>query len=158
MYEGILQSYAFMYFVLFVAVPFVFVMFVMTCIKFFRADPEEAAHHEMKLKPVLFDEDSFNFFKSLKTVVEGKYDVCCNVPLDTVFDMDQHDADLNHECRLDYVLIDHDSSEVKMVISDAGKQINSPMKKLFSKFNIGFIEMNQHKQWDATSLKQALAV
>ena len=101
MNTSVILSYAFMYFVLFVAVPFVFVMFVMTCIKFFRADPEEAAHHEMKLKPVLFDEDSFNFFKSLKTVVEGKYDVCCNVPLDTVFDMDQHDADLNHECRLD---------------------------------------------------------
>ncbi|MGL5409255.1 MAG: hypothetical protein ACRDAP_11180, partial [Shewanella sp.] len=69
-----------------------------------------------------------------------------------------HDANLNHECRLDYVLIDHDSSEVKMVISDAGKQNNSPLKKLFGKFNIGFIEMNQHKQWDPQSIKQALAV
>jgi len=158
MNTSVILSYAFMYFVLFVAVPFVFVMFVMTCIKFFKAGPDEAEHHEMKLKPVLFDKQSFNFFKSLKIVVEGKYDVCCNVPLDTVFEMDQHDADLNHECRLDYVLIDHDSSEVKMVISDFGKENNSPMKKLFSKFNINFIEMNQHKQWDTQSLKQALAV
>lgn len=157
MNTSLILSYAFMYFVLFVAVPFVFVMFVMTCIKFFKADPTDSAHHEMKLKPV-FDKQSFDFFKSLKTVVEGKYDVCCNVPLDTVFDMDQHDADLNHECRLDYVLIDHDSSEVKMVISDFGKANNSPMKTLFSQFNIGFIEMNPHKQWDTQTLKQALAV
>ncbi|QYJ78675.1 hypothetical protein [Shewanella acanthi] len=157
MITSVILSYAFMYFVLFVAVPFVFVMFVMTCIKFFRADHDDV-HHEMTLRPELFDKESFNFFKSLKTVVEGKYDVCVNVPLDNVFNMDQHDAELNHECRLDYVLVDHDSSAVKLVISDSGKQSNSPMKKLFSKFNVGFVEMNQHKQWDPQSLKLALAV
>ncbi|GIU13604.1 hypothetical protein C9I43_17310 [Shewanella morhuae] len=158
MNTSVILSYAFMYFVLFVAVPFVFVMFVMTCIKFFKSGSDEAEHHEIKLKPMLFDKKSFSFFKSLKTVVEGKYDVFCNVPLDTVFEMDQHDASLNHDYRLDYVLIDQDSSEVKMVISDSSKENNSLMKKLFSKFNINFIEMNQQKSWDAQSLKQALAV
>lgn len=38
---SVILSYAFIYFVLFIAVPFVLVVFVMTCIKFFKSDEKK---------------------------------------------------------------------------------------------------------------------
>ena len=154
MITSVIISYAFVYFVLFVAVPFILVVFIMTCIKFFKTDTEE---HPVKLKNALFDKQSFNFFKSLKSMVGSQYDVCCNVPIDTVFEMDAQTAAENHT-RLDYVVIDHDSSEVKLVISDFSNTADANAKSLFEKFNVKLVEMTRDKPCDVQMLKQTLAV
>jgi hypothetical protein len=151
---SVFLSYAFVYSVLFIAVPFILVVFVMTCIKFFKTDTDE---HSIKFKKMLFDTQSFNFSKSLKTMLGGKYDVCCNVPIDTVFEMDAHTAAENHT-RLDYVVIDNDSSEVKLVISDFSQQDGAKAKSLFKQFNIKLVEMAKGKPCDMQMLKQSLPI
>ena len=154
MITSVFLSYAFVYSVLFIVVPFILVMFVMTCIKFFKTDHEE---HTVTFKKVLFDTQSFNFLKSLKTMVGGKYDICCNVPIDTVFEMDAQTAAENHT-RLDYVVIDHYSSEVKLVISDFSHQEDANAKSWFEKFNIKLVEIAKGKPYDMQTLKQSLPV
>ncbi|AZG72127.1 MULTISPECIES: hypothetical protein [Shewanella] len=154
MITSVFLSYAFVYSVLFIVVPFILVIFIMTCIKFFKTDTEE---HSIKFKKMLFDTQSFNFLKSLKTMVGGKYDVCCNVPIDTVFEMDAQTAAENHT-RFDYVVIDHDSSEVKLVISDFSQQDDANAKSLFEKFNVKLVEIVRGKPYDMQMLKLSLPV
>jgi len=154
MITSVFLSYAFVYSILFIVVPFILVIFIMTCIKFFKPDTED---HSIKFNKMLFDPQSLNFFKSLKTMVGGQYDVFCNVPIDTVFEMDAKTAAENHT-RLDYVVIDNDSSEVKLIISDFSQHDDSKAKSLFEKFNIKLVEMTKDKPCDVQMLKQALAI
>ncbi|GGP91530.1 DUF2726 domain-containing protein [Shewanella ulleungensis] len=152
MFTSVFLSYAFVYSVLFIAVPFILVMFVMTCIKFFKTDHAE---HPITLKKALFDTQNVDFMKSLQAVVGGKYDVCCNVPIDNVFEMDAYSA-AEHHTKLDYVVIDHDSSEVKLIISDFSQQDDASAKSLFEKFNIKLVEMARGKPYDVQTLKGML--
>ena len=152
MFTSVFLSYAFVYSVLFIAVPFIIVMFIMTCIKFFKTDHEE---HTITLKKTLFDTQSFDFMKSLQAMVGGKYDVCCNVPMDNVFEMDAHTAAENHT-KLDYVVIDHDASEVKLIISDFSKEDDANAKSLFEKFNVKLVEMARGKPYDVQMLQGVL--
>ena len=154
MITSVFLSYVFIYSVLFIVVPFILVVFVMTCIKFFKTNTED---HTVKFKKMLFDTQSFDFLKSLKAMIGDKYDVCCNVPIDTVFEMDADTAAENHT-RLDYVVIDHDSSEVKLVISDFSKQEDTNSKSLFEKFNIKLVEIARGKPCDMQTLKLSLPV
>lgn len=154
MFTSVFLSYVFIYSVLFIVVPFILVVFIMTCIKFFKTNTED---HTVKFKKMLFDTQSFDFLKSLKTMIGEKYDVCCNVPIDTVFEMDSQTAAENHT-RLDYVVIDHDSSEVKLVISDFSNQDDANSKSLFEKFNIKLVEMARGKPYDMQMLKLSLPV
>ncbi|SQH78067.1 conserved protein of unknown function [Shewanella benthica] len=64
----VILSYTFMYFVLFVIVPFVIVTFVMTCIKFFQTSDVQKAATEVSVKPHQLDMQSMQFLKTLKTL------------------------------------------------------------------------------------------
>lgn len=151
---SVILSYAFVYFVLFIAVPFVLVVFVMTCIKFFKT--EETHNNEVvKLKSRFFDNKSLDFFKSLKSLTSGRYEVCSNVTLGSVVDIDSHAAESH--VRLDYVLIDQNSSEIKMVISDFSDAESASSKSLLEKLNIRLIDMKRSNPLDVQHLQQVLA-
>ncbi|WP_345880390.1 hypothetical protein [Shewanella algae] len=149
---SVILSYAFIYFVLFIAVPFVLVVFVMTCIKFFKSDEKNA--ESIKLKNRFFDKQSLDFFKSLKSLTNGRYEVCSNVALESVVDIDPH-APASHS-RLDYVLIDQNSSEIKMVISDFSDAESANSKSLLEKLNVRLIDMKRSNPLDAQHLEQML--
>ncbi|WP_335924543.1 hypothetical protein [Shewanella indica] len=149
---SVILSYAFIYFVLFIAVPFVLVVFVMTCIKFFKSDEKNA--EEIKLKNRFFDKQSLDFFKSLKSLTNGRYEVCSNVALESVVDIDPH-ATASYS-RLDYVLIDQNSSEIKMVISDFSDAESANSKSLLEKLNVRLIDMKRSNPLDAQHLEQML--
>ena len=146
-------SYAFIYFVLFIAVPFIAVTFVMTCIKFFKS--ETAAPVHAKIKDRLFDNESLGFLKSLKSLTKGEYEICSHVPLESVIEVNADEAEPHGY--LDYVLIDQNSSEIKMVISDFSDKYSAEIKPLLQKLNIRLIDMKRNCPMDKQHLMQALA-
>ncbi|KFZ37623.1 hypothetical protein HR45_09370 [Shewanella mangrovi] len=146
-------SYAFVYFVLFLVVPFVVVTFVLTCIKFFRHENEVPLHARIKNR--LFDNESLGFFKSLKSLTKGQYEICSHVPLDSVVEVERDEAEPHGY--LDYVLIDQNSSEIKMIISDFSDVDNASVLPLLRKMNIRIIDMKRDHPFDTQHLSQALA-
>ena len=147
-------SYAFVYFVLFAVVPFVVVTFVLTCIKFFKSEEAVALH--AKIKNRLFDSKSLGFLKSLKNLTHGQYEICSHVPLDAVVEVERDEAEPHGY--LDYVLIDQNSSEIKMIISDFSDSDNASILPLLQKMNIRLIDMKRDRPFDPQHLSQALAV
>lgn len=146
-------SYAFAYFVIFAVVPFVVVTFVMTCIKFFKHEGESTLH--AKIKNRLFDNESLGFFKALKSLTKGQYEICSHVPLEAVLEVDLDEAEPHGY--LDYVLIDQNSSEIKMIISDFSDVDNASVLPLLQKMNIRLIDMKRDHPFDSLHLSQALA-
>ncbi|MCE9679330.1 DUF2726 domain-containing protein [Shewanella sp. AS1] len=159
-------SYAFMYFVLFIIVPLVVVTFVMTCIKFFRSNEAQMADAAVSIKPHLLDKESMHFLKGLKAIASNRYDVLYGASLVNVVDID--DSIRNHEevqdfmehCHLDYVVVDNESSAVKLVVSDPSASSPEQMRfveKCLDYIGVKLIKLDEHKQCDEALLRSALA-
>lgn len=121
MSASVIFSYAFIYFVLFLVVPFVLVTFTMTCIKFFKASEFVASN--IKLKPNSLESQPGSFINKLNALVVGKYNVLYGTTLDNLCDVDKNEKEQDahsylQACHLDYVLVDSESSTVKLVITD----------------------------------------
>ncbi|GIU29787.1 hypothetical protein TUM4433_19470 [Shewanella schlegeliana] len=121
MSASVILSYAFIYFVLFLVVPFVLVVFAMTCIKFFKSTEFVASN--IKLKPNSLESQAGSFINKLNTLVNGKYNVLYGTTLDSLCDVDKNEKEQDahsylRDCHLDYVLVDSESSTVKLVITD----------------------------------------
>ncbi|ABZ74876.1 conserved hypothetical protein [Shewanella halifaxensis HAW-EB4] len=121
MSASVMLSYAFMYFVLFLVVPFVLATFAMTCIKFFKSTEFVASN--IKLKPNSLGDQSVSFINKLNDLVVGKYNVLYGTTLDSLCDVDKNEKEQDAHsylqgCHLDYVLVDSESSAVKLVITD----------------------------------------
>lgn len=162
----VILSYAFMYFVLFIIVPLVIVTFVMTCIKFFRSSDVQMVDAAVSIKPHLLDQESMQFLKSLKSIASNRYDVLYGASLVNVVDID--DSVRNHEevqdfmehCHLDYVVVDNESSAVKLVMSDPNSSSPEQIKfieKCLDYIGVQFIKLDKHKQCDEILLRNALA-
>ncbi|MCK8046945.1 MULTISPECIES: DUF2726 domain-containing protein [Shewanella] len=121
MSASVIFSYAFMYFVLFLVVPFVLVTFTMTCIKFFKGN--EFVNSSIKLKANTLTNQPISFVNKLNTLAKDKYNVLYGTTLDSLCDVDKDDKEQDahsylQACHLDYVLVDNQSSAVKLVITD----------------------------------------
>ncbi|MCG9695667.1 DUF2726 domain-containing protein [Shewanella sp. Isolate11] len=162
----VILSYAFMYFVFFVIVPLVIVTFVMTCIKFFRSNDAQMVDAAVSIKPHLLDQESMNFLKSLKSIASNRYDVLYGASLINVVDIDDsiknHDEvqDFMEHCHLDYVVVDNESSAVKLVVSNPEESSPEQVKfiqKCLDYVGVQFIKLDKHKQCDPTLIRTALA-
>ncbi|EDQ02758.1 DUF2726 domain-containing protein [Shewanella benthica] len=162
----VILSYTFMYFVLFVIVPFVIVTFVMTCIKFFQTSDVQKAATEVSVKPHLLDMQSMQFLKTLKTIAKGRYDVLYDASLVNVVDIDQ--AVKNHEevqeymehCHLDYVVVDNESSSVKLVMTNPEDSTSDQVEfieKCLAYTGIQLIKLDKDKHCDEALIRNALA-
>ena len=162
----VILSYAFIYFVLFIIVPLVIVTFVMTCIKFFRSNELQMVDAAVSIKPHLLDKESMHFLKGLKSIASNRYDVLYGASLVNVVDID--DSIKNHEevqdfmehCHLDYVVVDNESSAVKLVVSDPSASSPEQMKfveKCLDYIGVQFIKLDKDKHCDETLLRTALA-
>lgn len=121
MSASVIFSYAFMYFVLFLVVPFVLVTFTLTCIKFFKGNEYMASN--IKLKSNSLDNQPGSFINKLNSLVKGQYNVVYGTTLDSLCDVDKDEKEQDAHsylqgCHLDYVLVDNESSAVKLVITD----------------------------------------
>lgn len=121
MNASVIMSYAFMYFVLFLVIPFVLVTFTLTCIKFFKGNSNLTTN--MKLKSYTLENQAVGFVNKLNHLASGKYNVLYGTTLDSFFDVDKNDQEeyahsYLQACHLDYVLVDNESSAVKLVITD----------------------------------------
>ncbi|CAM4059536.1 DUF2726 domain-containing protein [Shewanella aquimarina] len=162
----VILSYAFMYFVLFIICPLVIVTFVMTCIKFFRSSENQLVDASVSIKPHLLDKDSMQFLKGLKAIAANRYDVLYGASLVNVVDLD--DSLKNHEevqdfmehCHLDYVVVDNESSAVKLVVSDPAASSPEQMKfveKCLDYIGVQLIKLDKDKHCDEALLRTALA-
>jgi|GEM_PF-856280 len=162
----VILSYTFMYFVLFVIVPLVVVTFVMTCIKFFQTSDVQMAATAVSIKPHLLDMQSMQFLKTLKTIAKGRYDVLYNASLVNVVDIDE--AVKNHEevkeymghCHLDYVVVDNESSSVKLVIANTEDSTSDQVEfieKCLAYTGVQFIKLDKEKHCDEALIRTALA-
>lgn len=162
----VILSYAFIYFVLFLIVPFVIVTFVMTCIKFFKSSEVERVGAEISIKPHLLDKESMHFLKSLKAIANTRYDILYGASLVNVVDIDEsvnnHEEvqDFMEHCHLDYVVIDNESSSVKLVISnpdDSSPEQAKFVEKCLDYIGVQFIKLDKYKHCDEALIKTALA-
>jgi hypothetical protein len=162
----VIFSYAFMYFVLFLIVPLVIVTFVMTCIKFFKSSEVEMVGAEISIKPHVLDEESMHFLKSLKVIANTRYDILYGASLVNVVDIDEtiksHEEvqDFMEHCHLDYVVVDNESSSVKLVISnpdDSSPEQVKFVEKCLDYIGVPFIKLDKQKHCDEGLIKTALA-
>ncbi|ACJ30781.1 Conserved hypothetical protein [Shewanella piezotolerans WP3] len=162
----VIFSYAFIYFVLFLIVPLVIITFVMTCIKFFKASEVDMVGAEISIKPHLLDKESMHFLKSLKAIANKRYDILYGASLVNVVDIDDsvrhHEEveDFMEHCHLDYVVVDNESSSVKLVISnpdDSSPEQAKFIEKCLDYIGVQFIKLDKHKQCDEALIKTALA-
>ncbi|ACA84540.1 DUF2726 domain-containing protein [Shewanella woodyi] len=121
MNASIILNYAFVYFVLFLVVPFVLVTFTLTCIKFFKSSEQSITN--VKLRTYTLEGEPVGFVNKLNNLVNGKYNVLYGTTLDSIFDVDKGDSEEHahhylQSCHLDYVLVDNESSAIKLVITD----------------------------------------
>lgn len=132
MNASVVFSYAFVYFVLFVVVPFVLVTFAMTCIKFFKSEGKSEGK-AFKFKGSKVSAKAQVFLSKLSGAFKNKYSVLYGTCLDSILDIDNNKDEQAHEylraCHLDYVLVDPESSAVKLVITDP--EHNSPERNAF---------------------------
>ncbi|QLE86762.1 DUF2726 domain-containing protein [Shewanella sp. Scap07] len=168
MNTSVILSYAFVYFVLLIVVPFVLVTFTMTCIKFFKTSNVENVGVNIKLNPEKIANKPVGFFNNLNnivnTVAKGKYNILYGTSMDSIVDIDKTDKPedahqhLRH-CHLDYVVVD-DNSAVKLVITDP--QHNSPENNDFidhslAEVGIKVIHLAQNQQCDESLIRNSLA-
>lgn len=165
MNASVILSYAFMYFVLFIIVPFVVVTFVMTCIKFFKSEPS-VSESNVKVKAHKIDRNSLDFLESLKAITKDKYDVIYGTNLGQVIDIDDEAepedslVEYLQQCQLDYVVIDHESSLVKLVIADPNE--HSPeqhrfLERALDNIGVRLLDLAENKACDVTQIRNALA-
>ncbi len=161
----VILSYTFMYFVLFVIVPLVVVTFVMTCIKFFQTTDVQMAATEVSIKPHLLDMQSMQFLKTLKTIAKGRYDVLYDASLVNVVDIDQtvknHDEvkEYMEHCHLDYVVVDNESSSVKLVMMNPEESTSDQVEfieKCLAYTGVQFIKLDKDKNCDEALIRTAL--
>jgi len=165
MNASVILSYAFMYFVLFLVVPFVLVTFTLTCIKFFKPNDSESVGAEIKFSRHQMEPDSVGFINKLNTIVKDKYKVLYGTCLDRILDIDKADTpDDVHSylrgCQLDYVLVDNESSSVKLVITDP--EHNSPEQSQFidnslAEVGVKVIHLPKNQKWDESLIRNGLA-
>lgn len=158
-------SYAFMYFVLFLVVPFVLVTFTMTCIKFFKPNDTESVGDKIKFSRHPMEPKSVGFINKLNTIVKDKYNVLYGTCLDSILDIDKAETpDKVHSylrgCHLDYVLVDSESSSVKLVITDP--EHNSPEQSEFidnslAEVGVKVIHLAKNQKWDESLIRNGLA-
>lgn len=160
MSASMVSSYVFMYFVLFMAVPFVAVVFVLTCIKFFKGDkaPDYSSLQYIN-KPHFCNKQVLNYLHELNTLSEGKYDILYGINMDDVVEIsnNQELKELLHLHKLDYVVIDHESAEVKLVITNEVDEPQSFINNIFSQFNISHIQLGKDGKYNINDIKTALA-
>ncbi|WP_285163815.1 DUF2726 domain-containing protein [Shewanella goraebulensis] len=164
MNTSVILSYAFVYFVLFLVVPFVLVTFTMTCIKFFKTSHVENVGVNIKLNPDKIANKPVGIFNKLNTIVKGKYNILYGTTMDTIVDIDNTDQpEFAHQhlqhCHLDYVVVD-DKSSVKLVITDP--QHNTPENNEFidhslAEVGIKVIHLASNQQCDETLIRNSLA-
>lgn len=161
MSTSVIASYAFMYFVLFLIVPFVTISFVLTCIKFFKKDMSISdGQINIINKPQFCNKQVLNYIHDLNGVSSGKYDVLYGLKMDDLVEVQDNDdlKSVLHNCTIDYVVIDHDSSEIKLVITDEQDlERNSFLQNVFTKFNINHIQIRKDSPCDLTAIRTALA-
>ncbi|MFS1425134.1 DUF2726 domain-containing protein [Shewanella sp. 10N.286.48.B5] len=164
MNTSVILSYAFVYFVLFLVVPFVLVTFTMTCIKFFKTSHVKNVGVNIKLNPDRIANKPVGIFNKLNTIVKGKYNILYGTTMDSIVDIGNTDKPedahqhLQH-CHLDYVVVDEQSS-VKLVITDP--QHNTPENNEFidqslAEVGIKVIHLASNQQCDETLIRNSLA-
>ncbi len=165
MNASVILSYAFMYFVLFIAVPFVVVTFVMTCIKFFKSEPL-VSESNVKVKAHQLDRNSLDFLQNLKAITKDKYDVIYGTNLGHIIDVDDdlkpEDTVIEYlqQCQLDYVVVDHESSLVKLVIADPKEHTAEQhrfLERALDNIGVRLLDLSENKACDVTQIKNALA-
>ena len=165
MNSSVIFSYAFMYFVLFLVVPFVLVTFTLTCIKFFKPNDMEPVGAKVKFSRHQMEPKSVGFINNLNTIVKDKYNVLYGTCLDSILDIDKAETpDDVHSylrgCHLDYVLVDSESSSVKLVITDP--EHNSAEQSQFidnslAEVGVKVIHLAKNQKWDESLIRNGLA-
>ncbi|WP_233258843.1 DUF2726 domain-containing protein [Shewanella sp. YLB-09] len=121
---------------------------------------------ELSVKPHRLDKESMHFLKTLKAMTNNRYDVLYGASLVNVVDID--DSVKNHEevqdfmehCHLDYVVVDNESSSVKLVISNSDESSPEQTKfveKCLDYVGVQFIKLDKNKQCNEASIMNALA-
>ncbi|MCL1056622.1 DUF2726 domain-containing protein [Shewanella gelidimarina] len=162
---SIILSYAFMYFVFFLVVPFVLVMFTLTCIKFFKPTDTESIWEDIKFSRHPMEPKAAFFINNLNTIVKDKYNILYGTCLDSILDIDKAETsgDVHsylRGCHLDYVLVDSQSSSVKLVITDP--EHNSPEQSQFidnslAEVGVKVIHLAKNQKWDESLIRNGLA-
>lgn len=165
MNTSFILSYAFMYFVLFIVAPMIVVTFVMTCIKFFRSD--EVKEQNIDIKAHAIDKKAIDFLDNLKLIAKGRYDVIYGTNLAHIIDIENEPDTVplvveNYlkDCQLDYVLIDHESQAIKLVIADPAENTVEQtrfMERALEKIGVRLIKMTENKMCDDDLVRNALA-
>ncbi|QFU21241.1 DUF2726 domain-containing protein [Shewanella eurypsychrophilus] len=158
----VMSSYAFIYFVLFLVVPFVIVIFTMTCIKFFKSDEIKTDDMRVKLAPEKTKAKYSSLISKLNNIAKDKYNVIYGVSLDNILDVKSDKNSHIHEnlknCHLDYVVVDEESS-VKLVITDPehNTQENSDfIDNSLAKVGVNVIHMSDDQRCDDLLIRASL--
>ncbi|MCG9714927.1 DUF2726 domain-containing protein [Shewanella insulae] len=138
----------------------------MTCIKFFSSSEAQLVDDAVSIKPHLLDKESMHFLKGLKAIAANRYDILYGASLVNVVDIDDsiknHDEvqDFMEHCHLDYVVVDNESSAVKLVVSNPAASSPEQMKfveKCLDYIGVQFIKLDKDKHCDEALLRTALA-
>ncbi|MBV7316666.1 hypothetical protein [Shewanella sp. NIFS-20-20] len=160
MSASVITNYAFMYFVLFIIVPLLTVSFTLTCIKFFKKDHTYNIDQlAIDTKPQFCNKHVLNQIHDLNLLAKEKYDILYGINLDEVIEVkDNHELkEILHNYKLNYVVIDHESSEIKLVITEEELNTNNVISNIFNKFNIRHISVKPNQPYDINLIKTALA-
>ncbi|MGI2261118.1 hypothetical protein [Shewanella sp. GXUN23E] len=133
----------------------------MTCIKFFKKeiDLTEGQVSIIK-KPKFCNKQVLNYIHDLNGLSSGKYDVLYGLKMDDLVEVQDNDElkSVLHDCTIDYVVIDHDSAEIKLVITkEQDQEKASFLNNVFTKFNINHIQLRKDSPYDLAEIRTALA-
>ncbi|QDF65767.1 DUF2726 domain-containing protein [Shewanella sp. SNU WT4] len=165
MSTSVITNYAFMYFVLFLIVPLLIVSFTLTCIKFFKNESiyniENLTLEQLgaSATPHFSNKQVLNQLHDLNALAKDKYDILYGVNLDEVIEVKNNDElkEVLHQYKMNYVVIDHKSSEIKLVITDNEHNENRAIRNIFRKLNINHINVKPNQPYDFNLIKTALA-
>ncbi|WP_261923070.1 hypothetical protein [Shewanella sp. NFH-SH190041] len=160
MNTSVIASYAFIYSVLFLIVPFVTISFILTCIKFFKKENNmDTGSINIINKPQFCNKQVLNYIHDLNAISGGRYDVLYGLKMDELVEAQGNEElkSVLHNCTINYVVVDHDSSEIKLVITDEQDQEKTSLiHKIFSQFNINHIQITPNTPFDSGKIKTAL--
>ncbi len=160
---SVLASYSFVYFVLFLIVPALVIVFVMTCAKFFKESVSEPINISATIntdKVVKYNSTAIGMIAGL---AKGKYNVIYGAAMESLVDVskgtDKNTIDKLKACLLDCVVLDK-SSSIKLVVSNPKHNTienNDIIDTVLSNAGIKVIKISDSNDHDALLINAALA-
>ncbi|GLP95435.1 hypothetical protein [Paraferrimonas sedimenticola] len=161
----VLFSYGFLWMVWFLIVPLLVVSFVWTCIKFFKNSITSNKELKVAVAPHQFAARDLNLIRDIESLENQRYSVLYHTDLDQIVDLaetSKDDEEMHRElrkCKLDFVVIDNHTSEVKMALTDVSKQPARYAKFMSTALNsIGakLVKLRTDQSYESTGWKNLL--